>query len=309
MSYEGEMFRKLGMPSKMEVEIAILKTLFKNNGTIREFASGEEIVTEIANLFSLNEEQRHSVLERIYRKENRIVKTPAWHRLLYRAADSLANENLITRPSTTYKLTNKKEWMLTEAGINKSLNILKIPSDKKESLAVKTFEVQKLVNKMKLLKYPNIYDPFKKEKQTKLILKEYSLRERGFRQLVIESYDCKCSICGLKLPSPNNLYWEVDAAHIVPHRLNGKDEIWNGIAFCKLHHWAFDVGWFSLTNDYRIIVSKNYNDLPENFGKILELDFLKNKLSDDKPISLPTVKDLNPHVSALEWHRNNILFK
>ena len=309
MSYEGEMFRKLGMPSKMEVEIAILKTLFKNNGTIREFASGEEIVTEIANLFSLNEEQRHSVLERIYRKENRIVKTPAWHRLLYRAADSLANENLITRPSTTYKLTNKKEWMLTEAGINKSLNILKIPSDKKESLAVKTFEVQKLVNKMKLLKYPNIYDPFKKEKQTKLILKEYSLRERGFRQLVIESYDCKCSICGLKLPSPNNLYWEVDAAHIVPHRLNGKDEIWNGIAFCKLHHWAFDVGWFSLTNDYRIIVSKNYNDLPENFGKILELDFLKNKLSDDKPISLPTVKDLNPHVSALEWHRNNVIIK
>ncbi|MBK8053170.1 MAG: HNH endonuclease [Saprospiraceae bacterium] len=309
MSYEGDMFKKLGMPSKMDVELAILKTLFKNNGTIKEFASGEEIVTEIANLFSLNEEQRHSVLERIYYKENRIAKTPVWHRLLYRAADSLANENLITRPSTTYKLTNKKEWMLTEAGIDKSLNILNIPSATKENLSVKSFEVQKLVNKMKLSKYPNIYDPFKKEKQTKFILKEHSLRERGFRQIVIESYDCKCSLCGLKLPSPNNLLWEVEAAHIVPHRLNGKDEIWNGIAFCKLHHWAFDVGWFSLTNDYKIIVSKNYNDLPENFGKMLEIDFLLNKLRADNPISLPTLKDLNPHIAALEWHRKNVLFK
>lgn len=309
MSYEGEMFKKLGMPSKMEVEVAILKTLFKHNGTIKEFASGEEIVTEIANLFSLNEEQRHTVLERIYRKENRIVKTPVWHRLLYRAADSLANTNLITRPSTTYKLTNKKEWMLTEAGVDKSINILKIPLESKENLSVKSYEVQKLVNKMKLSKYPNIYDPFEKEKKTKVIKKEYSIRERGFRQLVIESYDCKCSLCGLKLPSPNNLYWEVEAAHIVPHRLNGKDEIWNGIAFCKLHHWAFDVGWFSLTNDYKIIVSKSYNDLPENFGKMLEIDFLLNKLRAGKPISLPTLKDLNPHIAALEWHRKNVLFK
>lgn len=309
MSYEGEMFKKLDLPLKEDVENAILKTLFKNNGIIKEFASEEETVNEIANLFALNDEQRHAVLERIYRKENRIVKTPAWHRLLYRAADSLANQNLITRPSTTYKLTNKKEWMLTEAGIDKSMSILKIPTDKKENLTVKSFEVQTLVKKMKLSKYPSKYDPFKKEKQTKSVLKEYSLRSRGFRQIVIESYDCKCSLCGLKLPSPNNLYWEVDAAHIVPHRLNGKDEIWNGIAFCKLHHWAFDVGWFSLTNDYKIIISKNYIDLPDSFGKMLEIDFLFNKLRTNKPISLPLIKDLNPHVAALEWHRNNIFFK
>jgi len=89
MSYEGEMLKKLLMPTKKEVEQALLKTLVKHNGTIKEFATGEDIVSELADIFFLSEEQRAVTLERIYKKENRIVKTPLWHRLLYRAADTL----------------------------------------------------------------------------------------------------------------------------------------------------------------------------------------------------------------------------
>ena len=77
MSYESKMLEDLKMPTRKEVEQALLKTLFKHNGVIKEFASGEEIVNEIADNFSLNKNQRTAVLERIYRKENRIVKTPA----------------------------------------------------------------------------------------------------------------------------------------------------------------------------------------------------------------------------------------
>src|SRR6185436_10409047 len=102
----------LRMPSRKEVEQALLKTLFKYNGVIKEFATGVDIVDEIADEFSLDENQRTAVLERIYRKENRIVKTPLWHRLLYRAADSLAKNKLVSRPTATIHLTNKKEWML-----------------------------------------------------------------------------------------------------------------------------------------------------------------------------------------------------
>ncbi len=58
MSYEGKMLKDLAMPSRKEVEEALLKTLFKHNGVIKEFATGEEIVNEIADEFILNENQR-----------------------------------------------------------------------------------------------------------------------------------------------------------------------------------------------------------------------------------------------------------
>jgi 5-methylcytosine-specific restriction endonuclease McrA len=309
MSYEGEMLKKLRMPAKKEVEEALLKTLIKHNGTIKEFATGEEIVDELADLFSLNEEQRRAVLERIYKKENRIVKTPLWHRLLYRAADSLAKDKFVTRPTTTIRLTNKREWMLTEDGVDKAINLLKIPATQKDILPIKSYEVQKLVNKIKSTPIPEIYDPFENQRKKKTITKELSIRSRGFRQVVIESYDYRCSVCGLKINSPDNLYWEVEAAHIVPHSKNGKDDIWNGIALCRLHHWAFDVGWFSLTDDFKILLSTKYDRIPNDFGKIGNIDFLKDAITPNKPLELPEIKSLNPHKASIQWHRENIFYK
>lgn len=37
MSYEGKMLLKLKMPPRKEVEEALLKSLFKHNGVIKEF--------------------------------------------------------------------------------------------------------------------------------------------------------------------------------------------------------------------------------------------------------------------------------
>lgn len=309
MSYEGEMLKKLRMPAKKEVEEALLKILIKHSGTIKEFAKGEKIVDELADLFSLNEEQRNTVLERIYRKENRVVKTPLWHRLLYRAADSLAKDKLVTRPTTTINLTNNREWMLTEKGYDAALNLLNIPSTQKDILPIKSFEVQKLVNKIKASPKPEKYDPFENGRRKRTVTKALSIRSRGFRQVVIESYDYRCSVCGLKINTPDNLYWEVEAAHIVPHSKKGKDDIWNGIALCRLHHWAFDVGWFSLTDDFKILLSTKYDQLPRNYGKIGNIDFLKSAISDNQPLLLPKIKSLNPHKTSIQWHRENIFYK
>jgi len=72
MSYERKMLEDLKMPTQREVEQALLKSLFNNNGVIKEFGAGEKIVEEIANDFGLNEEQRTAYLETIYKKENRV---------------------------------------------------------------------------------------------------------------------------------------------------------------------------------------------------------------------------------------------
>ena len=305
MSYEGKMLEQLKMPSRQNVEKALLKSLFKHNGVIKEFGSGEEIVNEIANDFYLSEEQRNSFLETIYKKENRVKRSSLWHRLLFRAADSLAKEKLISRPTQTIQLTNKKEWMLTEEGFDEALQLLNIPISQKEFLSTKSFEVQKIVKKLIDSPCPENYNPFDKEKKTVKITRETALRARGFRQAVIEAYDCKCAFCGMKIISPDSLYWEVEAAHIVPHSSKGKDDIWNGIALCRLHHWAFDVGWFTLQNDFTIQISSQVNSLPETFGRINEIDFMRIFSSKKSKISLPKQKEIYPHRNAISWHREN----
>lgn len=305
MSYEGQMLQDLKMPTRKEVEEALLITLFNHNGTIKEFATGEEIVDEIADKFSLNEGQRNAVLERIYRKENRIVKTPLWHRLLYRAADSLAKEKLVSRPKSTIILTMKKEWMLTEGGFDKALKLLNIPQSQKEFLPTKTFEVQKMVKKLVETPRPDNYTPFNRDQKVVKITRESAIRIRSFRQAVIEAYDFRCAFCGLKINSPNTLVWEVEAAHIVPHSEKGKDDIMNGIALCRLHHWAFDFGWFTVENDFTIRVSSKINSLPSDYGKMNDYDFIRISSSQKAKINLPKRKDIYPHVSAITWHREN----
>jgi len=305
MSYEGKMLAEFSMPSRKEVEEALLKILFKHNGVIKEFSTGEEIVEEIANEFGLNQNQRTVTLERTYRKENRIVKSLLWHRLLYRAADSLAKEKLVSRPSATLHLTNKKEWMLTENGFDKALNILNIPNTQKEFLPTKSFEVQRIVKKIIERPRPNNYNPFDKEKKVTQVTRESALRKRGFRQAVIEAYSYKCAFCGMKIHSPDSLWWEVEAAHIVPHSFKGKDDIWNGLALCRLHHWAFDVGWFAIQDDFYIIVSSQIKSLPQDFGKMGDYDFMRILSSKKTKILLPNDKEIFPHQNSIRWHREN----
>lgn len=309
MSYEGRMRDEYKMPSNEEIENALLVSLFNHNGTIKEFASGEEIVNKIADDFYLNEDQRSAVLERIYRKENRIVRTPLWHRVLYRAANSLANKKLVSNPSTTFNLTNKKEWMLTENGYDEALKLLKIPTEQKEVLPIRSYEVQKVVKKLIEAQRPTIYHPIEEKRTTTTVTKEISIRKRGFRQAVIEAYNFKCSVCGLKINSPKRNIWEVEAAHIVPHSSKGKDDILNGISLCHLHHWAFDVGWFSLLDDYRITVSPEADNLIDGFGKIGNYDFIKLLTQSVEKIFLPSDPNIHPHLNAIKWHRENIFNK
>ena len=304
MSYEREMLEMLAMPAKQEIKEAIIKTLFRHNGSIKEFASGQIIVDEIADQFSLSKEQREEELERIYKKENRIVKTPLWHRLLYRAANELAKERYVTKPSDTMLLTNKKEWLLTEKGIDYALKLLNIPLTRKEIFSTQSFEIQKEINRLKERPRPEQYTPF--EQKTRTYAKTVSIRSRSFRQAVVESYNYACSVCGLKINSPDNLHWEIEAAHIVPHGLNGKDDIWNGIALCGLHHWAFDVGWFSISNNYQILISSHLNNIPQNFGNVGKFEFFKDSLKLKKEISLPDKYSFRPHESSLMWHREYV---
>jgi putative restriction endonuclease len=193
--------------------------------------------------------------------------------------------------------------MLTEKGFDEALRIENIPLTEKDSLPIRSYEVQKVVKKLVETRRPKNYQPFDRSRKLIKTVRETTLRVRGFRQAVIEVYDFRCAVCGLKINSPDSLCWEVEAAHIVPHGFFGRDDLFNGIALCRFHHWAFDVGWFALLDNYRICVSSKVSDLQCEFGRIGEHDVIRGLAQRRAAISLPVRRELYPHVNSVRWHR------
>ncbi len=251
--------------------------------------------------------EKHNFTRKALFRSSNFGEGIVWHRLLFRAADSLAKEKLVSRPTQTVLLTNKKEWMLTEAGYNRTLEILHIPLTQKDFLPIKSYEVQKIVKKIYKKERPENYNPFETKKIVQ-ITREAKLRNRAFKQAVKEAYDFRCAVCGMKIYSPNTLQWEVEAVHIVPHSRNGKDDLLNGLALCRLHHWAFDVGWFTLEDNFKILASRKIKDLSSDFGKLGNYDFMGQLSQENLRISLPEEQGIYPHPNALKWHRENIFY-
>ncbi len=63
---------------------------------------------------------------------------------------------------------------------------------------------------------------------------------RAFSNLVLNAYHRRCAFCGLKLSGLEGVTSGIDAAHILAWSSYDLDVLQNGIALCKLHHWAFD---------------------------------------------------------------------
>jgi len=120
------------------------------------------------------------------------------------------------------------------------------------------------------------------------------IRDRVFRRIVLDAYDCRCAITGLKLINGGGRA-EVQAAHIKPVEVNGPDIITNGIALSGTAHWMFDRGLISLTDDLDVLVSRQVND-PDSVWALV------NK---SKRAVSPANSTLRPHSSYLSWHREH----
>ena len=118
-------------------------------------------------------------------------------------------------------------------------------------------------------------------------------RDQAFAQKVKDAYDERCAMCGTRRVAPNGSI-EVEAAHIYPKSEGGVDDVRNGLALCKLHHWAFDNGWLSVTDDYDIIVRGAENR--DGYDEFRDLD--------GDVLHLPNDEDMRPHPQFLHGHRS-----
>ncbi|MNO59252.1 hypothetical protein D3C76_498370 [compost metagenome] len=84
------------------------------------------------------------------------------------------------------------------------------------------------------------------------VVKKFA-RSLAFRKSVLMQYGNRCAICKVGFLAPAGLYG-VEAAHVVPRSEKGTDDVRNGIALCRNHHWAFDAGLFGVGDDLKVFV-------------------------------------------------------
>jgi putative restriction endonuclease len=115
-----------------------------------------------------------------------------------------------------------------------------------------------------------------------------------FRSTILSSYNSKCCITGLSIPI------FLEAGHIIPwsedndNRTNPQ----NGLCLNKLHHKAFDEGLLTITPDYKILISRYFNDYSNDESVN---DFFKKY--QNKSIILPD--RFLPSKDFLDWHYTN----
>jgi len=124
------------------------------------------------------------------------------------------------------------------------------------------------------------------------MLTERKVRDRQFRKRVIEAYDCRCALTGMRLINGGGRA-EVQAAHIMSVEANGPDTEVNGIALSGTVHWMFDRGLISLSDAGDILLSSKINDVAS----------VEKLIRPDRRAILPANGNLRPHPRYLAWHR------
>ena len=123
-------------------------------------------------------------------------------------------------------------------------------------------------------------------------------RDIKFRFQIVPLYRFSCALCEVKMLLPSGITL-VEAAHIHQFAHSKNDEVNNGIALCRNHHWAFDQGLWSINSDFEIVVACgafieqaiNQASLASYHFKQLDFSWLKS--------------EYRPSQKNLDWHRKH----
>lgn len=120
------------------------------------------------------------------------------------------------------------------------------------------------------------------------------LGQGAFRVEVTDAYSRRCAITGEKtLPA-------LEAGHIRPYAKNGPHEIRNGLLLRSDIHNLFDLGYLTVTPEYKVEVSRRIKEEFENGRHYYALHGQSLTV-------LPRNESSHPAKEFLEWH--NAIFK
>lgn len=131
--------------------------------------------------------------------------------------------------------------------------------------------------------------------ETRIALIKQRVKQSFFRRSVLSSYGGKCCVSGVSdarfLVASHIVAWKEDASI----RLNPA----NGLCLSTIHDKAFDNYLFSLTDDHRVILSKQLREARDKFLQDVFWGL------DDTKITLP--ERFIPEPEFITRHRNNML--
>ena len=124
------------------------------------------------------------------------------------------------------------------------------------------------------------------------------VNQDAFRSMILNLYEKRCALTGINIPAL------LVASHIIPWAVNQQERLnpENGLCLSALYDKAFDKGFISFDNQYRVILAeklKLYQAEPyygKHFASI-----------EGQPIALPEYH--RPNKEFLEWHRDCIFNK
>jgi len=122
-------------------------------------------------------------------------------------------------------------------------------------------------------------------------------RDPKFRELVLQAYEYRCSICGLDLRMGGRELG-LEAAHIKWHQAHGPDTVENGLSLCSLHHKLFDRGAIGLSNEHVLLVSESVHGTEGMANWLLT--------HHGQPIRKPQRPDYLPASDFVGWHRKEV---
>lgn len=130
-----------------------------------------------------------------------------------------------------------------------------------------------------------------KEGKVREQLVKVRVNQRFFRTAVLASYESRCCITGLSIPTL------LSASHIAPwakdpnNRMNPR----NGLCLSVLHHMAFDNGLITITRDFRVRVSSKLMESKN------EADHAFFGRYDNELVRMP--RRFLPDPVLLAWHK------
>lgn len=123
-------------------------------------------------------------------------------------------------------------------------------------------------------------------------------RDIRFRLRIVPLYGYSCLLCGMKMLLPSGIAL-VEAAHIHQFSQSRNDDITNGMALCRNHHWAFDQGLWTLGHDYDVIVACDM--FTEDAPNQLSLGAYHSRRVNLSRLAV----EYHPSQKHLDWHRKH----
>lgn len=119
------------------------------------------------------------------------------------------------------------------------------------------------------------------------------LGQGAFRLIVADAYQRQCAL------SSSRVLHVLESAHIKPYAASGTHSPSNGIFLRTDIHRLFDLGYITVTPEYKVEVSKRIKEEFDNGKEYYSLQ--------GKPILVPSIEQFRPSPEMLSWHNEKIL--